>query len=467
MLDTRHRAPAQIDCDLLFDGMELRRQMRVTLAGGRIGQVQPQNGRPSSPGASLEGSPPSLRVPFLMPGLIDSHVHVSGYVEGLPAGAPFEPVKHFLRLCTYNGVTTVRDTGNSLDTVLYAREWSERYLGPRLFAAGPLLDQPPLTWPHSRIVRDEAGVRREVRRLHDHDVDLLKAYRQIPPDLLGAIVRAGRDHGLPVAVDSEMTSAREAADLGVRSVEHLHNVVDTRSFPPADVSGAPGRAMRWSHVDVDSRAVDETVSALKSNGTFVVPTMLVARRWCLLEEVVNDPHLDWMALVMPYHRHFKSLRNPIGMRIGRQYMSQYLPIPALGRDERADVEAGLERMGQVLRLLFEAGVNVAAGTDSPNPSLAPGFSLHQELKYMVRCGVPAVAALRSVTSSAAALLGQEDVGAVKPGCRADLLVLDGDPTQDIEDLSRVRGVLRGGQWVDRDGVGERLREAAAELARRR
>src|SRR6202011_488704 len=156
-----------------------------------------------------------------------------------------------------------------------------------------------------------------------------------------------------------------------------------------------------------------------------------SRRWCLVEEMVNDPYLDYAAAVMPYHKYFKRLRGPVGMTFGGRYMRQYMPIPNLGRSQLAEVQRGLLRMGEMTRLLIQAGVRVVAGTDSPNPSLAPGFSLHQELAEMVRHGIPAEAVLASATSAAAALLRQTDAGVVRPGANADLLLLDASPLDDM------------------------------------
>lgn len=183
----------EIHCDVLFDGEKLVEHAKVRVDGAVVSEVV-AGSEPLDPG---ESAADVLRTKFLMPGLIDAHVHVTGYVEGLPAGVPFQPMKHFARLCIYNGVTAVRDTGNSLETLFYLREWTEEFRGPRVFGSGPLLDSPPLTWPFSRIVRDEAAAQREVARLAFEGVDLIKAYRHIGPGLLATIVTAASEHGLP------------------------------------------------------------------------------------------------------------------------------------------------------------------------------------------------------------------------------------------------------------------------------
>lgn len=449
----------QIECDLLFDGRKLVEGALVRLEGERVSAVLPLNDRR----ASEVDTPPVdgvIHTPFLMPGLIDSHVHSIGFTEGLPGGAPFKPVKHFMRLCIYNGVTSVRDTGNNLETIFYLREWTQKFPGPRVFASGPLLDTPPLTWAFSRIVRDEASARREVHALADQGVDLIKAYRNIAPDVLEFIVQAASERNLPVAIDSEATSVRRASELGVRSIEHAANLLQEKPAVPEEqlLQGMLGRAQMWSRVDLGDRVTESLVGALVANGTYVVPTLLVSRRWCLPDEMFNDPYLDYMVPVMPYHRYFKQLRSPIGRMIGKRFAKKYMPMPDLSRSQRSEVEAGLDQMGAMVRLLHQAGVRLAAGTDTPNPSLAPGFSLHQELAEMVRHGIPPLAALASATSSAASLLARETIGVVESGAVADLLMINGNPAERIEDLGRIEGVVKGGQLVDLARVHEKLQE---------
>jgi cytosine/adenosine deaminase-related metal-dependent hydrolase len=451
----------EIRCKALFDGKAILDDARVVVEGAHIISVEPNCGPPTKRPAADD------RVgTFLMPGLVDSHVHVCGYHEGLPAGQPFEPVKHFLRLCIANGVTTLRDTGNALETIFYAREWAERYDGPRVFSAGPLLDVPPLTWAFSRIVRDSVDARREVGRLADEGVDLIKAYRRIAPEQLAAIIEAARERDLPVAVDSQLTPVRDSSRLGARSLEHMANIVDpdTTSNDNGDASNGPaGRSLRWSHVEPGSDAVRSLGETLVEHGTFVVPTLLVSRRWTFFDELVGDPHLGLMAAVMPYHRHLTTLSNPMGAMIGKRFVRKYMPIAELSRPDRRKAARGLELMGEVMCAYHAAGVKFAAGTDSPNPSLAPGFSLHQELAEMVRRGLTPLNVLSAATSAAGALLRRSDLGVIKPGALADLLVIDGRPDRTIEELGRIQAVMKNGRWVDHEAALAKVAEAAADL----
>lgn len=441
-----------IDCERLFDGERMAGRSRVLVEGDRIVSVEPWNGDGDG----------DLSCRFLMPGLIDSHVHIAGYVEGSPAGAPFEPMKAFLRLLILNGVTTVRDTGNSIETIRYVQEWGRRYHGPTVYASGPLLDVPPLVWPFSRIVRNPERARREVELLAAEGMDFIKSYRNVPREVLAAIVEAASEHGLDVAADVQAVPAIEACELGVRSLEHAINLVDESSLPGSEGSNGSGpqdRVRLWRHLDSAGPEVGHLSSRLRDRGTFVCPTLLVTHRWVDLEAMVNEPYLEYMAAVMPYHQYFKRMRGMVGMAVGRRILQRYMPMPKPSRAEKEEIDAGLANLRELTRRLHAEGVRLVVGTDSPNPSVVPGFSLHQEMALLVASGIPATGVLAAATSRAAELLRRDDLGRVLPGAQADLLLLEGDPTEDVSATMDVQEVVKAGRRVDREDVLERFRRS--------
>ncbi|MDY7094222.1 MAG: amidohydrolase family protein [Acidobacteriota bacterium] len=441
-----------VHCDRLFDGQEVHGPSLVTVEGDTVRAVE-------AVGEGDVNGRATHRCACLIPGLIDCHLHLAGYSESDPRRAPFQPMENSLRLLTLNGITTVRDTGNSIEAIRFARRRHQQENGgrasPRVFGTGPLLDVPPLVWPFSRIVTDPEAGRRQVSLLHAEGMDWIKSYRNIGYDELRAIVDEAGERDMDVAADVGAVTARQAAEIGVRSLEHAANLFDPRSFPeldPEEFGGAQGRSRLWSRVDLDSEAVASLVELLLEKGTFLCPTLIVSHRWSSLEAMVEEPYLDYMVGVMPYHKYFKRMQGTLGMMIGRRFMNRYLPVPKPSRRERRQIEQGLENLRRIVALLYRAGVKIAAGTDTPNPSVVPGFSLHQELELLVEGGLEPVEALRLATSSAAELLRQPDLGSVRPGARADLLLLDGDPTADITETMSIQLLLQGGEAVDREAV---------------
>jgi hypothetical protein len=217
----------------------------------------------------------------------------------------------------------------------------------------------------------------------------------------------------------------------------------------------------WAALDVDGAEVGDLTDVLVASGTTLCPTLLVSRRWCLIDEMANEPHNDRMVPVMPYHAHFAQLKGAIGMRIGGKHLARYMPVRTVNRAEREQVEAGFAVMGAVVRRLHAAGVPIAAGTDSPNPSIVPGHSLHQEMALLHRAGLGTTDVLVAATSAAAAVIGASDVGVVTPGAHADLLLLRGEPTNDLAALRSIDGVVKAGRLVDLADVERRIAEQMA------
>lgn len=398
-------------------------------------------------------------VPFLMPGLVDAHVHSSGYREGNPAGNPYGPVKHFMRLCTSCGVTTIRDVGNSLEALYYFRDWNAQYGGPRLYGSGPLLDGTPFTWPFARRITDVESAGFHARQLIDAKVDLLKAYARLEPDLLRAVVEIASDAGLPVAVHCGRTTATEAARAGVRSLEHAEELLSTLTRDnPDEAEGAIGRARRWARVDPADDSVSRLAETMQRSGTALCPTLLVSRRWCFVDEMTSEPANELMVPVMPYHAHFQHARGSIAVRFASRYMAKYMPVRTLSRGERAEVSAGLDTMSAVVRALADSGVKVVAGTDTPNPSVVPGHSLRAELHLLARAGLSVETVLRAATSVAGDVIGEKRVGRIEPGAFADLLALGGDPMSDLRNLSQVSKVWKGGVEIDLRTVDAKIAE---------
>jgi hypothetical protein len=117
---------------------------------------------------------------------------------------------------------------------------------------------------------------------------------------------------------------------------------------------------------------------------------------------------------------------------------------------------------KVVKGLHAGNVRLLPGTDAPRPNVVPGFSLHDELKYLREAGLTAQQVLQAATSAPAEFLGlQKEFGSIAVGKRADLLLLDADPLHDIGNLSRQAGVMAHGQWFDAEVIQKELQKLAA------
>lgn len=450
------RASTRIRTDTLFDGHDVTQNQVIEIRGDRIVGLTSDRERNRQSRHEYD-----YEVRFAMPGLIDSHVHISGYRGGIPAGNPHSAAKDFVRMCLLNGVTSLRDVGNSLDTIHFLKTWLRDHSGPRLYASGPLLDGAVPTWSFTRSVTTRAAAELAIQRLKLEDVDFIKIYQSITPDVFSYLVEQAHAASLKVAFHSGEVSAHAATVHGVDSIEHAINLVKPNHeqhdlVVPQAANAATRHLLIWAHVDPDDVA-RRMGNSMKSADTMLCPTLLVSRRWSLFKDLLATQSLEWAALTMPYHKYLLRMKSKIGYQIGKKYMAAHLPMADLDKTTVTAVRRGYQKMCETVRLLHQQGVRIITGTDSPNPSLAPGFSLHDEIKELHRmCAISAIDCLRSVTSVAACFLDQP-VGVIAPGAYADVVLLTGDPTSDIENISSISNVICRGREVDIEKLMSRLR----------
>jgi hypothetical protein len=185
------------------------------------------------------------------------------------------------------------------------------------------------------------------------------------------------------------------------------------------------------HVFRDVEAPDEWIAAAAAAGLFVIPTLTV------IESATGSA--SGASLV------------------DDEALAPYLApseVAGLRQDFPAGREGSLEAALESVRRLHEAGVPILAGSDAPNPGTAHGASLHRELELLVRAGLPAESALRSATATAAEVFGLHDRGRIAPGLKADLVLVEGDPTRDVLASRRIVAVWKDGHRLERATTAE-------------
>jgi imidazolonepropionase-like amidohydrolase len=406
------------------------------------------------------GAGPRVRIPrratvidgrgeYLIPGLWDMHVHTSW-----PPGVE----QIFPPLMVANGVLGARDMHSGSESTIVALKRavaSGSQIGPRFFIAGPAVDGPNSYLPSSRVVHTADEAREAVRQLKAGGVDFIKVYSSLPKDLYFAVALEAKKEGIPFVghVPYPVTAA-EASDAGQRSMEHLTEVDVGTSSDEAKIKVEEIEAMDQKHGSIpdadrlratyDSAKAAALFERFRRNETWQVPTLVVLYQPGQLAHG-GHPANDSLLVYMP-----KALRD---------YWQSVPPEFAAKLGALYTVHANL--VGQINR----AGVPMLAGSDCPNPYVYPGFSLHDELGLLVRAGLTPAEALRTATINPARFLGLTDsLGVVATGKVADLVLLDGNPLQDIANTKRIRAVIQGGHFLDRralDGLLARAKALAA------
>jgi hypothetical protein len=393
----------------------------VVIRGDRIAVVSAPGDEGDTKGATrIDG-----RGKFLLPGLIDAHVHLVHVLDY--AHVTGDDV---LPLYLAAGVTSIRSTGDEIvaATLVARHAAAHPELSPRVFTCSPLLDaEPPIHRDVGRAVTDPAQVPGVLDELLPWKISTVKIYAGTGRDVGKAIIEQAHQRGLFVTAHLGRYSAQDAVADGLDCLEHIWSVFNY-SIPP-EVAGQPGHR---GTLDLDNPVCNALVAELARRKTYVDPTLTVFRNMILLSDVpeVRD-HVD--NRLAP-----KRLRDFWPIYLQRSGCPQGGPL----EDRQREMAKYLELTGK----LHRSGVPLLVGTDSPEPQVTPGFSLHQELELLVGAGMSPAAALQAATlNNAKALREEQRLGSIQTGMVADVILLTANPLDDIRNTRRIELVIRGGK----------------------
>ena len=372
---------------------------------------------------------------WIIPGLIDAHVHLG------PAASWAPP--RFLAW----GVTTVRDVHGSLNPILALRKQLNggSVLGPRMYSAGAMIDGLPTTYGDAIGVSSDHDARKAVDRLVSAGVDFIKVYTHIDPTLLRPIIDEAHTFNLNVTGHLGMTDAVTAGKLGISCIEHMTGVPEAASAGRSALLAAhyrgffPGwTAFERSWAGLDSVALTQVAQRLAEEKVTVVPTLILHETLSRL----NDPRLDSDPGLKDVPKGAKDAWDVPDM------------INRAGWTDSDFVAFRRSRPAQnlFLRAFAAAGGRIAAGTDTPNQLLVPGYSEHRELELLVAAGLSPREALQAATRNAAVLLGVDSLGLIAPGKVADLIILEKDPLANIRNTQAIKAVMSRGELYTPDSL---------------
>ncbi|HEU4562009.1 MAG TPA: CIA30 family protein [Longimicrobium sp.] len=401
----------------VFDGERMVGERDVLVQGGRIARMG--TGIPAPAGAAVVDG----RGKALLPGLIDAHTHTWGEATR--------------RQALVFGVTTELDMFTVPETAAQAR--AEQAAGRAhdradLFSAGVLVTAPG---GHGT----EYGIRIPTLTSADSAQAFVDARIAEGSDYIKIVYDDGHTYGMktPTLTDEVMRAVIAAAHRrGKLAVVHVGDLAGAREAIDA---GADGLV----HLFVDQQPDAEFGRFVAQHRAFVIPTMTV------LMSITGTggaaPLADDARLV--------SYLSPADAGVLRQGFPRRPGLPPVSY---AAAETSV-------RQLLAAGVPILAGTDAGNPGTAHGAAIHRELELLVKAGMTPVQALAAATSVPARAFRLADRGRIATGLRADLLLVDGDPSADITATRAIAGVWKGGVPLDRARYAATIAAARAEAAR--
>lgn len=370
---------------------------------------------------------------YLIPGLAEMHAHV-------PPVDDLEPMKEVLTLFLVKGITTIRGMlGHPRHLELREKLRTGEILGPRLYTTGPSFNGNTVKTP-------EQGAEK-VREQKKAGYDYLKLHPGLTLENFNAVAKTAKEVGIPfVGHVSFDVGVWRAAEAGYSSIDHLDGFIEGMIPGIASMNEQQTGLFGLYVADrADRSQIPKLMKALKEKKVWVVPTQALAERWLspIAPEVLRDaPEMVYMA---PQTRNswFKTKQD-------------LLANPTY---QKTNIQNYLQLRRDLIKACQQSGVGLLLGSDGPQVFNVPGFSVHHELKYLVDAGLTPYQALRTGTVNVAEYLNQSATsGTIAPGKQADLVLLNGNPLEDITQTTRIEGVLLGDRWLPKGYLDGELRK---------
>ncbi len=419
----------------------------VLVRGGKIAEIY----EGSSPDAkSLNAEAIDAAGKTVLPGLIDMHVHLGGpggFYEDWSKFDPQKSAERELEAYLYCGITAVRSAGDKVDEMLKLRTRfnSGEMLGSELFLCGPLftaegghgteyakslpeISRAGFNAQFLRIPKTPEEARAQVDDLAQKGVNAIKGvleagvpgytFNRMDLALLGAVVQEAHARNLPASIHTgEARDVTDAVSLGAASIEH-GSFRD--EIPDATISAMKAKGI----------AYDPTLSVVEGMSQFAKGNTDLLKR-SLVQQVTTKELLDGTTKAATSE----------ATRSMRQGLSHYPMSMEIG--------------GRNLQKAWHAGVLLITGSDAGNPLVLHGPTIQREIELWVAAGIPPAVALQAATYNSAKMLrADQRIGTIEKGKEATLLIVDGNPLQDVSALSSISVVLLKGERVNRTKIFE-------------
>lgn len=420
------------------------RGFTVVVRDGRIAEVgSTRNVKLPAGARRVDG-----RGKYLIPGLADMHTHLYADGEAADSVAPYE-----LGVMAANGVTATRIMiGTPQHFELRRGIEAGRIVGPQMWVASPQFTGKEDV--NSRVVTTPEDARVAVRDMAKAGYDFIKLTLFITPPVFDAIADEARRQRIPLVghVDPAVGVAR--ALKARQHIEHLDNYLESvlaDSAPMKESVSDRGlfNPKYWESLDfIDDTKVARIAGETARAGIFTCPTLHVFKTAFALgqseEEIRSRP--DWR--IMP-----ADLRK-LYLRAREKYWSQ-----AASEERRMRY---VEVRNRLVKAIADSGGKIMTGSDTPEWFFGYGWTVHREMESLVAAGLTPHQALAAATRNPAEFVGaSKEWGTIEKGKRADLVLIGGNPLEDIRNTARIEGVSIGGRWLD-NAERERLIEEAVK-----
>lgn len=403
----------------------------VVIRNGVIASIIPANKYKPKIGAQIIDGTGK----YLMPGLAEMHAHV-------PPVDDLELMKEVLLLFLANGVTHIRGMlGHPKHLELREKIRKGEIPGPSFYTSGPSANGNSVPTPEAaiKLVDDQKAA----------GYDFIKIHPGIKLDAFQALSKRAGQVKMPFAghVPADV-GIWNAVDLGLLTIDHLDGMMEAL-MPGKErfTEGAHGLFASQVFMDADTAHMAKLMAALLRNKVWVVPSQALAVRWIspAKDAAKRSAEPEMKSMDKKTLANWVNTKNNLEAGAGyqRYSMGKYIAL-----------------RNQMIKACQQKGVPLLLGSDAPQVFNVPGFSIHHELQYMVDAGLTPYQALYSGTVNVGKFYGKEKMGTIQSGAPADLVLLHGNPLENIQLTRNIDGVIVNGKWLNRKWIDQTLQTIA-------
>lgn len=386
----------------------------VILNGNKIENIMENNTNLPEVAKIIDGTNKTL-----LPGLFDMHTHMdrSGGILNLAAG-----------------VTSARDLANTFDFPDIVKEFDNNtVIGPRILIMSGFIDKAgPYAGPVGKIINNLEEGLEAIDFYKERGYQQIKLYSSIDPDWVKPLAK--KAHQLDMKLSGHIPSfmhADQAIEDGYDEIQHINmlalnfmsDTLDTRTPLRFSMIGE-----QIHTIDLEGVEFLKFVKLLKERNIVIDPTVSFFEGMLGTKAGEPDPQ-------------FAEILDRLPIQVKREFYNVGLPIP-VGKEKQ--YKDSFDRLLEMIRVLYENDVTIVPGTDA-----LLGFGLHKELENYVKAGIPTSEVLRMATIISAQVTGHADqLGSIEIGKLADVILVDGNPLENISDIRRVELTIKNGNIYD-------------------
>jgi imidazolonepropionase-like amidohydrolase len=370
---------------------------------------------------------------YLMPGLAEMHAHV-------PPVDDLEPMKDVLMLFALNGVTSIRGMlGHPRHIELRSKIQSGEIIGPRFITSGP-------SFNGNSVKTAEAGIAM-VKDQKKAGYDFLKLHPGLTKENFAAIAAAAKEVNIPFAGHVSFdVGVWRAINAGYASIDHLDGFIESLVPGIENMKEQETGLFGLFIADkADESGIQKLMDSLRRHHIWVVPTQSLAERWFHptrdADALGNEPEMKYMDPT--------TVKNWINTKKNLVSNPNY---------KSSTVTRLIELRRKLIYECNKNSVGLLLGSDAPQVFDVPGFSVHHELRYLVDAGLTPYEALKTGTVNVGKFLNRDDIGSIKTGAVSDLLLLNGNPLDDINQAKNIEGIMLGNLWLSKEYINAGLKK---------